>query len=50
MTNYSYPFKNDKEWNKFWTCFDDIEETNIIDVKSHALINNKFCKAREFTI
>ena len=50
MINYSYPFKNDKEWNKFWTCFDDIQETEIMEVKSNAIINNKFCKARVYYI
>ena len=50
MINYSYPFKNDKEWNKFWACFDDIQETEIMEVKSKAIINNKFCKARAYYI
>lgn len=46
MTVYSYPFKNNKQWNKFWSCFDDVKDTVVIDVKSNALIDNKFCKAK----
>ena len=50
MINYSYPFKTDKEWDKFWACFDDVKETEIIKVKSNALISNKFCKGRVYYI
>ena len=48
MIVYSYPFRNNKDWNKFWSCFDDISETTIMEVKSSALINNKFCKAKVY--
>ena len=50
MINYSYPFKNVKEWEKFWSCFDDVKTINIIEVKSNAVINNKFCIARLYYI
>ena len=50
MINYSYPFKTDKEWDKFWACFDDVKETEIIKLKSNALISNKFCKGRVYYI
>ena len=48
MIVYSYPFRNNKDWNKFWSCFDDVSETIIMEVKSSALINNKFCKAKVY--
>lgn len=48
MTVYSYPFNNDKEWDKFWSCFDGIADTTVSEVKSNALINNKFCKAKVY--
>ena len=50
MTIYSYPFKSDKEWEKFWKCFDNIECTEIIQVKSKSVINNKFMKAKVYYI
>ena len=50
MINYSYPFKTYKEWDKFWACFDDVKETEIVKLKSNALISNKFCKGRVYYI
>ena len=50
MTNYSYPFNNDKDWNNFWKCFSNIETTEVMNVKSNFLINNKFCKGKVYYI
>ena len=50
MTIYSYPFKNDKQWDSFWNCFSDIEVTEVLNIKSNFLINNKFCKGRVYYI
>lgn len=50
MINYSYPFNNDKEWNNFWKCFSDIETTEVLNIKSNFLINNKFCKGKVYYI
>lgn len=49
-TVYSYPFCNDKEWFDFLECFDEVEQTDIMDISSKALINNKFCKAKLYYI
>lgn len=50
MTHYNYPFKDDKEWNKFWKCFDDIKRTEVLTVKSNATINNVQCEAKVYYI
>lgn len=50
MTTYSYPFKNEKEWKKFWKSFDSIKRTDILEVKSKALINNVFCEGQVYYI
>lgn len=47
---YSYPFINDDDWQEFQECFDDIETHEIIDVKSRAVIDGKFCKARVYYV
>ena len=49
MTTFSYPFNLDHiDYDDFWTYFDDVKTEDIIDVKSNALINGKFSKAKVF--
>ena len=45
MTYYSYPFNN-LDINEFWDCFDNLENIDIMDIKSNTLINGKFSKAK----
>lgn len=45
MTYYSYPFNN-LDINEFWECFDNLENIDIMDIKSNTLINGKFSKAK----
>ena len=45
MTYYSYPFNN-LNIDKFWNCFDDIKTIEVMNIKSNAVINGKFSKAK----
>lgn len=47
MTIYSYPFNLENvDYDEFWDCFDDVDETVVVDVKLNTVINGKFPKAR----
>jgi len=50
MTAYSYPFKDEKEWKKFWKSFDNVERTDILEVNSKAVINNVQCEGKVYYI
>lgn len=47
MIYYSYPFNN-LNIEEFWSCFENLELVEIMDIKSNSLINNKFLKAKVY--
>jgi predicted ester cyclase len=50
MITYSYPFNNHTEYQDFWNCFDNVKETQVMDIQSHAMVSGKFCKASLYYI
>ena len=50
MINFSYPFNNQSDWDNFWKCFSDIDNVEVLNIKSNFLINNKFCKGKVYYI